>query len=130
MENRIAFLFRVVANYLPALHDKFYALELCDVTQRVACNGDDVRKLSLLNRADAILPSHHLGGDGSGGLNGLRGCHAILYEEGEFSRLHSVRKGPGAAPEGNFDSSRYRQSSALFAQCSEATLPARRLSIP
>src|SRR5713226_1379546 len=63
-------LLKIIANNLPTLHDEFYALQLGDVTQRVSSNGNDVRELSFLNGADAILPAHHLGRDGGGGLNG------------------------------------------------------------
>ncbi len=66
-------LLQIIANDLPALHNEFYSFEFRDVTQRVSCDGDDVRELSLFNRPDTILPTHHLCRDGRGGLDGLCG---------------------------------------------------------
>ena len=41
----IEILLQIIANELPALHDKVYALKFGDVTQRVSCNGNEVDAL-------------------------------------------------------------------------------------
>ena len=66
-------IFYVVADDFSALHHKLDALELGDVYERVARDGDQVGVLALVDGSDLILPSQHLGIDCGCGLNGARG---------------------------------------------------------
>src|SRR5438105_9378252 len=83
----------VVANHLPALHHKFYAFEFRNVLQRVPGHRNDIGEFLFLNRADSVLPTHHLRRYRRGCLDRLRRSHAVSDQIGEFGSLRPVREG-------------------------------------
>src|SRR5207342_1381245 len=48
---------KIVANDLSALHHELHPLQLADVGERIAGDGDEIGKLALLDRAGLIAPT-------------------------------------------------------------------------
>src|ERR1700730_7395481 len=100
-------------NYLATLHYKLHALEFGNVCERIAGNGDDIRELSLLERANLILPTHHCRGHGGRRLDGLARRHSIPDQVGKLGGLRSVWKWADTRPKSNLHAAGNCQATAL-----------------
>ena len=93
-------------NYLlvnrAALHHEHRVLQQGNVFERVAIHGDDVGKIALLQRANAVSPAKQISGIDGGGLDGLKRRHSNLYIHGEFMRVQAMRINRGIGAEGDF----------------------------
>src|SRR5207249_9444721 len=87
-----------LVNYA-AFHHPRDALELRNVAQWIAGDGDDVCELGALDRTDAIAPPHDLG---ARSRRRDDGCHRRLAEPhavAELARVLAVRYHGGVGPE-------------------------------
>ena len=78
----------------PALHHEFDALQLGDVGQRIARDGDQIRVFALVDGPDLILPSQRFGVNHGSALKRPHGRQAaVLHQHFEVERLRSMRVG-------------------------------------
>src|SRR5579864_1483321 len=66
----------IISDHLSILHDEPDPLELGDVRDRIAGNGNEVRKFSRLNGTDAVLPAQHFRGAGRNRPNHVERRHS------------------------------------------------------
>jgi hypothetical protein len=52
----------VISDHVAILHDKPHTLEFVNIGKRIAGDGDEIGKFPRFDRANAILPTEHLGG--------------------------------------------------------------------
>src|SRR6266704_1084807 len=120
----------VVTDHLPTLHYEFYPFEFRNVFQRVAGNGDDIGELPFLDRADSVLPSHHLRCDRSCGLDGLCRGHTILDQIGELCGLRPMGKRSHSGSKRNFQASRNCQAATFLPHSFQAVLAPGSFGVP
>src|SRR5580692_6829262 len=122
--------FDFVANYLATLHYKLHLFQFGNILQRVAGHGDDIGKLPFLERANAILPTHHFRRHGGCCLDSLARRHSIVDQIGELGRLRSVWKWTNTTAKGNSHAVRDGQATTLFSQRLQAVFAASGFGIP
>src|SRR5262245_55895077 len=84
----------LAADDLSTFHHESDSLQFGDVRDRIAGDRNQIRKFPLVDRADLILPAHHLGIDDRTALNRPRRRQAAVPDEHlEVERLRPVRVG-------------------------------------
>ena len=73
-----------VLDYLAALHHEHHVLRHCDVIQRIAVEGDDISKFSLLHRPRVISRAQHLRGVYGRCLDRRQRRHPAAHQRAEF----------------------------------------------
>ena len=84
-----------------AFHHESDFLDGGDVGERIAGDGDDVRKKARLQRANLILPAEELGAIEHVGLQNGERRHAVLDHQNEFAGLRAVRKWADVGADGH-----------------------------
>src|ERR1700733_14840405 len=86
---------------LAFLHDEPDVLQRADIRQRIAGNGDDVRRLAGGDGPEQLGMADEIRGIHGGRLNGLHRRHAVLHHEGELPGIDSVGANAGVGAEGH-----------------------------
>jgi hypothetical protein len=80
----------VISDNLPALHDKFHALEFGDIVRRIAGDGDEIRILAVLNGPDSVPPANIFCANRGCGTDSLEGCHPVFNHGYELYGIFSM----------------------------------------
>src|SRR5580765_971117 len=66
---------KIISDHLSIFHDEPHTLELVNVGEGIAGDGDKIGKCPRLDRANAVLPTKHLSGVGGDGSDDIERLH-------------------------------------------------------
>src|SRR6201999_1176925 len=92
----------VLLEYPAFLHHEAHLLELADVADWIAANGNDISGFAGADRSENLRVADEIGSIDGRRLNRLHGRHAILDHEGELTRIDPVRADARVRAEGDF----------------------------